>query len=165
MKILVHITADFPDPLVPGKTKAVPSLIESASNFHNIVYSLNRVSWRAGIAARPFGDGHLAIAYGAPPYGLRLSHHLSQLADFVLEDLAKRGIVPDLIHAHKFTVDGLVAHRLSQSIGCPFVASIWGDTDRRVFEAKPNLKSAFRAIARDAVMLLPAAPWTLRLFR
>jgi glycogen synthase len=160
MKTIVHISADFPDPLVPNKTKGVQSLIETATNFRHVVYSLNRVSWRTGIAARRFGDGHRAIAYGAPPYGVRFSHHLARVAEFILTDLDKRGIVPDLIHAHKFTIEGLVTQRVAEGAGCGYIASIWGDTDRRIFEAKPGLRATFRTIASNAACLLPAAPWT-----
>jgi glycosyltransferase involved in cell wall biosynthesis len=164
MKTIVHISADFPDPLVPGKTKAVQSLIEAAPSFRHVVYSLNRVSWRSGMAVRPFGNGHLAIAYGAAPYGVRLQNYLSPVADLILDDLGKRGLVPDLIHAHKFTVDGLGAQRVAQHSRSPFIASIWGGTDRRIFQAKPGLRGAFQAIARDAVLLLPASPWTGEFF-
>ncbi|MGB0084920.1 MAG: glycosyltransferase [Rhodomicrobiaceae bacterium] len=160
MKTIIHISADFPDPLVPGKTTAVQSLIEAAPEHRHIVYSLNRVGWRTGIAARPFGDGNLAIAYGAPSYGVRLSHHLTHVADFILGDIEKRALRPDLIHAHKFTVEGLIAHRLCQNLRCAYIASIWGATDRRIFEAKPGLRGAFRTIARETAFLLPAAPWT-----
>jgi glycosyltransferase involved in cell wall biosynthesis len=54
----------------------------------------------------------------------------------------------------------MIAHRLSAATGRPYVASIWGGTDQRIFEAKPGLRSTFRTIARDAALLLPAAPWT-----
>lgn len=160
MKTILHISADFPDPLVPGKTRAVKSLLEAAPDFRHLVYSLNRVNWRSGIAARPFGNGHMALAYGAPPYGVRLVHHLEQVADFIIADLDARKLVPDLIHAHKFTVEGLVADRIAAATGCAFVASLWGDTDRRIYEAKPRLRAGYRAIAARAARLLPAAPWT-----
>ncbi|WP_088347431.1 MULTISPECIES: glycosyltransferase [Rhodomicrobium] len=164
MKTILHISADFPDPLVPGKTKAVASLIEAASGFRHLVYSLNRVSWRSGLAARAFGEQHTALAYGAPPYGVRMTHHLTQIGDFILADLARRGVVPDLIHAHKLTVEGLIADRLATETGTPFITSLWGGTDRRVFEAKPGLRAAYRALARRAALLLPAAPWTADYF-
>jgi glycosyltransferase involved in cell wall biosynthesis len=164
MKTILHISADFPDPLVPAKTKAVQSLIDGAPGYRHIVYSLNRVSWKAGVAARPFGEEHRAVAYGAPPYGMRLAQHLRQLADFIEADLKDRELSPDLIHAHKLTVEGLVVEQLADNLGAPFAASIWGDTDRRIFEAKPNLRPAYRRIARKAEILLPAAPWTERHF-
>ncbi len=160
MKTIIHISADFPDPLVGSKTGAVKSLIESAPHFRHVVYSLNRASWRSGIDAQRFGDEHLAIAYGAPPYGVRLTHHLARVADFISADLARRNIRPDLIHAHKFTVEGIIAGKLSRAVGSPFVASLWGGSDRKIFEAKPSLRAAYRGLARQAAMLLPAAPWT-----
>jgi glycosyltransferase involved in cell wall biosynthesis len=164
MKIILHISADFPDPLVLAKTKAVQSLVDSASGYRHIVYSLNRVSWKAGIAARPFGEEHRAVAYGAPPYGMRLAQHLRQVAEFIEADLKDRKLSPDLMHAHKLTVEGLVVEQLADNLGRPFIASIWGGTDRRIFEAKPNLRSTYRRIAQKAEILLPAAPWTERYF-
>ena len=160
MKTIIHISADFPDPLVPGKTRAVKSLIESAPGFRHMVYSINRAGWRGGIAVQRFGEDHLAIAYGAPPYGMRLTHHLGIVADLISVDVERRKIRPDLIHAHKFTVEGLLAAKLSATTGAPFIASFWGDTDRKIFESKPALRGTYRTLARQAAMLLPAAPWT-----
>ena len=160
MKTIIHISADFPDPLVAAKTGAVRSLIESAPGFLHAVYSVNRASWRGGIAAHRFGEHHLAIAYGAPPYGVRLAHHLGLVADFISADLERRKIRPDLLHAHKFTVEGIIAAKLSSATGAPFISSFWGDSDRRIFEAKPALRAAYRALARQAALLLPATPWT-----
>jgi glycosyltransferase involved in cell wall biosynthesis len=160
MKTIIHISADYPDPLVAAKTRAVKSLLESAPGFRHVVYSINRASWRGGIATQRFGEDHLAIAYGAPPYGVRLRHHLGLVADFVSADLERRKIRPDLIHAHKFTVEGIIAARLASATATPFIASFWGDTDRRIFEAKPALRAAYRALARRAALLLPATPWT-----
>ena len=91
---------------------------------------------------------------------MRLTHHLGLVADLILADIQCRKIRPDLIHAHKFTVEGLVAMELSRATGAPFVASFWGDTDRKFFEAKPALHGIYRPVARQAAMLLPAAPWT-----
>lgn len=159
MKTILHISADFPDPLVNTKTGAVKSLIESAPHFRHIVYSINRASWRSGIAAQRFGEDHLAIAYGAPPYGVRLKHHLELVADYIAADLKRRELQPDLIHAHKFTVEGMIAAKLSSHSGVPFIVSVWGDSDRKIFEAKPTLRAVYRALARQAVLLLPATPW------
>ena len=160
MKTIVHISADFPDPLVATKTNAVKSLIEAAPGFRHIVYSINRAGWRSGVAAQQFGDDHLAIAYGAPPYGMRLAHHLGIVADLIVADAQRRKIRPDVIHAHKFTVEGLLAAKLSDATGAPFIASFWGDSDRKIFEGKPALRPAYRALARQATLLLPVAPWT-----
>jgi glycosyltransferase involved in cell wall biosynthesis len=164
MKSILHISADFPDPLVPSKTRAVANLIEAASGFRHIVYSLNRVSWHSGVSLLTFGEDRTALAYGAPPYGIGLTSYLRPVASAIRADLARRNVVPDLIHAHKFSVEGIVAADLAERLRRPFVASLWGDSDIKIFEAKRTLKDGYREIARRATLLLPAAPWTANYF-
>jgi glycosyltransferase involved in cell wall biosynthesis len=164
MKSILHISADFPDPLVPAKTRAVANLIDAAGAFRHIVYSLNRASWRSGISRLAFADDRVALAYGAPPYGIGLARHLRPVASAIRADLAGRGVVPDLIHAHKFSVEGIVAAELAEQLRRPFIASLWGDSDIKIFEAKRTLRARYREIARRAALLLPAAPWTADYF-
>jgi glycosyltransferase involved in cell wall biosynthesis len=165
MKTIIHICKDFPDPLVPGKTRANERLIASATGFRHVVYSLNRVNWRTDVAALAFGDDRIAIAYGAPPYGMRLTRSLAPVTGLILRDMTHRGIRPDLVHAHKFAVEGLVAADLAEQMGCPFIASVWGDTDIKIVATKPRLRRRYRAIGHLAALLLPAAPWTADEFR
>ena len=55
---ILHISADFPDPLQPNKTKAVSMLLDlTGERFRHHVYSLNRVGLGNGIAAVDFDDG------------------------------------------------------------------------------------------------------------
>ncbi len=165
MRTIVHISADFPDPLQRAKTRAVEILLAATPGFRHVVYSLNRVSWRRDLATLPFGEDRLAIAYGAPPYGIGLARHLEPVADLILRDLERRGIAPDLVHAHKFSVEGLVAQSIAERLRRPFVANLWGDTDIKIFEKKPGLRSRYRVLASKAALLLPAAPWTTDCFR
>jgi glycosyltransferase involved in cell wall biosynthesis len=164
MKCILHISADFPDLLVPAKTRAVASLVAAAPGYRHLVYSLNRVSWRSGVHTLPFGEDRVAIAYGAPPYGLALAQHLRPVALAIQADLSRRRVAPDLIHAHKFSVEGLVAAEIAAKTGRPFIASLWGDSDIKIFEAKRSLRTCYRDIARKARLLLPAAPWTGKYF-
>lgn len=164
MKTILHISADFPDPIVPAKTKAVERLVAATEGFRHVVYSLNRVSWRTDIAMLAFGADRIALAYGAPPYGFRLLSHLNRVAGAIADDLRRRGVRPDLIHAHKFSVDGVIAERLSTLTGVPFIASLWGDTDCKFFESKPGLRAHYREMARRVRLLLPPAPWTADYF-
>lgn len=164
MKTIIHISADFPDPLVPGKTRAVANLLTATPGFRHIVYSLNRGHWSQGLSLVPFGEGHTAITYGAPPYGLGLARFLKPVAVGIAGDLQQRRIVPDLIHAHKFSVEGLVAADLAEKVQRPFICSLWGDTDIKIFEYKPGLRRRYREIAAGAELMLPAAPWTANYF-
>ncbi len=159
MKTIIHISADFPDPIVPGKTRAVANLLAATHGFRHIVYSLNRTH-RPGVALTRFDHEHTAIAYGAPPYGIGLERFLRPVAAAIIADLEQRGIAADLIHAHKFSVEGLVSADIATAQQCPFICSLWGDTDIRIFEFKRGLRSRYRSVATAARALLPAAPWT-----
>ena len=165
MQTVLHISADFPDPLVPSKTKAVQNLIAETDGFRHVVYSLNRVSWRRNIAMLAFGEDRTAIAYGAPPYGVMLERFLIPVGEAIARDLERKSISPSLIHAHKFSVDGLVASVVSELTGIPYIASLWGDTDIKIVEAKRRMRPRFRKLARQAAQLLPAAPWTQSYFK
>lgn len=164
MKTIIHISADFPDPLQPAKTKAVANLLASTPGFRHVVYSLNRVHWRQNLSLTPFGPHHIAIAYGALPYGFGLRRFLRPVTASIMCDLENRNVRPDLIHAHKFSVEGLVAADIAQSTRRPFICSLWGDTDIKIFEYKPGLRTSYRAIAARAGLMLPAAPWTADYF-
>lgn len=164
MKTVIHISADFPDPLVPAKTRAVANLLTASPGFRHIVYSLNRVRWHRGVALTHFGEGHAAITYGALPYGVGLSRFLRPVTTAITDDLHERKIAPDLIHAHKFSVEGLVASDIARAARRPFICSLWGDTDIKIFEHKPGLRRRYREIAAEAELMLPAAPWTASYF-
>jgi glycosyltransferase involved in cell wall biosynthesis len=164
MTTIIHISADFPDPIVPAKTRAVANLIAASPGFHHVVYSLNRVRWDKGISMTRFGDRHTAIAYGAPPYGIGLTRFLRPVARAIIDDLHRRELSVSLVHAHKFSVEGLIAADVSTAVECPFLCSLWGDTDTRIFEAKRGLRRRYRDIAARSKVLLPAAPWTADYF-
>jgi glycosyltransferase involved in cell wall biosynthesis len=165
MQTVLHISADFPDPLEPSKTKAVQNLLAETGRFRHVVYSLNRVNWRQNIAMLAFGNDRTAIAYGAPPYGVMLERFLMPVGETIAHDIERKGISPSLIHAHKFSVDGLVASVVSELTGIPYVASLWGDTDIKIVETKRRMKPRFMKLAHQALQLFPAAPWTEDYFK
>lgn len=164
MKTVLHITCDFPDPIVAAKTRGVLNFVENTPGFRHVVYSLNRANWKTNIVAVPFGEDRTAIAYGAPPKGLFLETRLRKVAAWIAEDLAGKGIAPDLVHAHKLTVEGLIALDLHRRLGLPYVCSIWGDTDLKIIGARKDLASRWREIMARASRVLPCAPWTADLF-
>lgn len=163
MATILHLSADHPDPLVPAKTRAIANLLALVPEHRHLVYSLNRIGWRAGIAALDFADAsgqdHRAVAYGALPKGLFLKHYLDRLADWIAADMARRGLVPDAVHAHKLSVEGPVGWRLAQAWGVPLIVSIQGDSDTRIIGAKRELRGLYRAIWAGAAMVFPFTPW------
>lgn len=158
---LLHVSADFPDPLAPAKTPAIRNLLALAPEHEHRVYSLNRVGARHGVSMLGFGENHRAVAYGAPPYGLMLERRLDALADALLEDIARSGVKPDLVHAHKLSVDALVGERVAAALGTPLLVSSQGNSDVKIISAKSGLRGRWRRIWREAAVILPFAPWTL----
>lgn len=168
MRIL-HLSADYPDPVAPRKTQAIRNLLALVPEHDHHVISLNRrggvadpAAWRGGIAARPFEDAtgaHTALTYHAPPMGLFHRWFLERLAPRIAELAEAAGPPPDLLHAHKLTVEGLVALPLAARWGVPFLLTVQGNTDLKILGHRPDLRGAFARVWHTAAAVLPFAPW------
>ena len=162
MADILHISCDFPDVLVGNKTQAVKRLVDSTPEHAHTVYSLNRVDGLSGIEFLDFAPSRIAVVYRAPPKGLLLKTRLDAVAEAILEDMARRKIKVQLIHAHKLTIDGIIGRKISRKLGVPIIFSIQGDTDLKVMAARPDLVSVFAQHVADAAVLFPFAPWAER---
>ncbi len=159
MTTVVHLTCDYPDPLAPVKTRSVKNLVDNTPGVRHVIYSLNRVSAKSGVVSLDFGEDKIAVAYHAPRYGILHRTYLEGLARWVRADLEARGIEPDVFHAHKFSVEGIVALRLSKAFDRPFICDIWGDTDLRIVNARADLRPTWKAIVQQSAAVIPCAPW------
>ncbi|MEM9277343.1 MAG: glycosyltransferase [Pseudomonadota bacterium] len=159
MRTIVHISADYPDPSVPNKTQAIKNLVSASHGYRHVVYSLNRVSNAIGISAIRFGDDATSLLYAAPPKGFLLKYCMDRVAEWIGRDLRERNIEPDLFHAHKLSIEGIVAHRLAGQSAIPFVVSIQGDTDLKVTKYKPGLHALYSEIWHDAEYVFPFSVW------
>ncbi|MBY8978069.1 glycosyltransferase family 4 protein [Rhodobacteraceae bacterium NNCM2] len=157
---ILHFSGDFPDPLAPNKTSAIRNLIQLVPEHEHRVYSLNRVGWRHGVGAVAFGEGNRAVTYGAPPKGIALAGRLSTVADFVLEDLTQTVFKPDIVHAHKLSIEGLVGEVVARALNLPLIISSQGNTDLKIIRARPDLRRRWGRIWQTAAVALPFAPWT-----
>jgi glycosyltransferase involved in cell wall biosynthesis len=164
VKTIVHITCDFPDPLISAKTKSVKNLLDATPGYRHVVYSLNRVTGYDGVAPIVFGEDRTALAYGAPPLGLFLVTRLEQVADWILADIRARQLSVDALHLHKFSVEGIIGAKLSKALGCPYICNIWGDTDLRITRARRDLTTRWKAIEAGAAATVVCAPWTIDKF-
>lgn len=160
MKTIVHLSADFPDAISTAKTRAVSGLIEAAPGRRHVVYSLNRVNGLGGLESVPSGRDVTALAYGAPPGSLLVEQRMRAVADWIEKDLARQGIRPDLVHAHKFTIEGLAGEQLASRFQTPLLLSIRGDTDAKVASARRDLRARYRALANRAE-LMAMSVWPL----
>lgn len=160
MARILHISCDFPDALIEGKTQAIKRLVEGTPEHHHVVYSLNRVEGLSGVEILEFAPARHAVAYRAPSMGLLLKTRLDAVAGKILADIKTRGTTIELVHAHKLTIDGLVGHSIAQELAVPIAFSVQGDTDLKVMAARPDLKATFARHVADAAMLFPFAPWS-----
>lgn len=156
----MHITADFPDAMVPGKTAVIKRLVAASPDFEHRVYSLNRQSGRSGTAMLPSGPGVTAVAYKAPARGLFLRTRLLEVAATILEDIRKSEVQAALLHAHKLTVEGLVVEELAKALGTPYLVSIQGDTDLKILGVRRDLRTRYRTILEGAAGVVSLAPWS-----
>jgi glycosyltransferase involved in cell wall biosynthesis len=176
---ILHLSADFPDPVVAAKTRAVQWLIDlTQDEFEHEVVSINRVAPRPGpFVARAIGGGkRLAgdvqwepfpygecLRYEAPPRGLFLKTCLEDVADRVYEQRSGKP-VPDLVVGHKLTIEGLAVRHLARRMGVRYALGIMGDTDLKVLQARPDLAADYRQIFHEAEFVYALAPWALAKF-
>jgi len=160
MKTVVHISADYPDTFAPNKTAAVANLIQGSPGFRHVVYSLNRIDGLFGINGVQFAEDRMSLIYRAPPKGLLLRTRLDDVAEWILADLHSRGIDPNLVHAHKFTIEGLVALRLRESLSCPVICNIQGNTDTYIASRRIDVRPAYRTLASVCERILSFSPWS-----
>ncbi len=157
---ILHLSADYPDPLMPQKTNAIRGLLDLIEEVEHRVYSLNRVGPGEGVHALDFGDHHRAVAYGAPSYGLLLQTFLNGLARWIISDIEARKLVPTAVHAHKLSIEALVGNKIATWLGVPLIVSCQGNSDLKILKARPDLHRRWREIWQDADWILPFAPWT-----
>ncbi|MEM6781119.1 MAG: glycosyltransferase family 4 protein, partial [Pseudomonadota bacterium] len=159
--VIIHISADYPDPINSNKTRAVFNLVGGTTEFDHIVYSINRVNGLSGMRFERFDDVHTAIEYKALPKGILWGRRLKALADWILEDIRARDLKPNIIEAHKFTVEGVIGMKLSDALDCAFVCDIMGGTDCKLLKQKPDFIRKYRQIAQQADLFFPYAPWSI----
>lgn len=166
MPTILHCASAYPDPIAP-ETSASSLLLELARakdpTLSHKIYSFKRASPRGGAqAVIPFcdaaGEDHRAIAYGAYPKGIRFAHFLDKLADWIIRDASARGLSPDMVHAHKVSLDGLVGSRVAAHFGVPLALTIQANTDENILVVKKGLRPRYQKIWDDAAAVFEFAP-------
>jgi glycosyltransferase involved in cell wall biosynthesis len=165
MPDILHCISAYPDPVAPETQASSLLLALTAKQFSHHVFSFKRAGWRGDITAIAFGDDagadHRAMVYGAPPKGLRLGSAMRDLAMWIIADAQKRGIKPDIVHAHKVSMDGLVGAKVAAHFGVPLALSVQANTDTRIIGTRRDLRDTYRALWQEAAVVFPFAPAAL----
>ncbi len=158
---VIHIVSSYPDPIGPD-TRASSLLLECTPQLEHTVFSFKRASWRSGIHhigfSDPAGEGHEAIAYGAPGKGVLFKRNLDKVARFILGRIQAKGLTPDIIHGHKLTTDGYIAWRISKHLNVPFCVSLQANTDTKILKARPDMRAGYKRVWQDAALSFAFAP-------
>lgn len=163
MTRVLHISADFPDALQPVKTRAIANLVDATTDrLDHSTYSLNRANGWLRPGRCEFFErqpGLTTIRYHAPRWGLMLARSMDAVAEAIAEDLAERGIDPDVIHGHKLSFEGLAAQAVARRLGKPFMISLQGNTDQKVISVRRDLHRRYRSVWHEAAHVFPFSPW------
>lgn len=171
---ILHVTADFPDPIEPFKTPVIKSLLDlTARDLHHTVVSINRVSQSLSNLTslllkqqseallvqnqQPFGEG-IALEYAAPGRGVFHRSMLERLGEHIAQIAMSHDKPFQLLVGHKLTIEGIAVARAAEITGIPYALTIQGNSDRKILKARPDLRGLFRSIYQNASMVCTFTP-------
>lgn len=162
--LILHISSDYLDPIRPPPiTDAVVRLVDRMTDHPEIVVSLQRVSDPRKVMWRDFGDHDgrrlIVCRYFALPFGIGMAASQWIVARRILRFLAVEGFEPEIVHAHRFTFEGIAAWLIARRTGARLFTSMRGEVERKVFRSKPAYWPLFRRIARDAARVFTVSAW------
>jgi glycosyltransferase involved in cell wall biosynthesis len=162
-KTVLHLAIDYDNPHRGRPTEAIKLFIRHLDVFENVVVSLRRVAnpWAVRVVERRTEEGGLLIdyAYFGLPGGIGLALSMAVVARTVARILEKNGIVPDVVHAHKLTFEGISAWLLARSYEAHLVVSIRGEVERKIFRWKPLYRFLYRKICADCHRVYFVSAW------
>ncbi|WP_351011758.1 glycosyltransferase family 4 protein [Shewanella sp. S1-58-MNA-CIBAN-0166] len=157
LKVL-HIVTDYPDHTNYNHTKAVKNLLVATQNeIKHEVIALRRLK-KAKIVYERFNE---YIYFQTPSFPFGFFHiSTSFLYAVILSNILRKECIQfDIIHAHKLTIDGLVAFFLSKITGVKYVLSIRADTDLKFINNKPFSRWLFRKVYKNANHIFWVSAW------
>ena len=167
--LILHIASEYAYPdRPPPTTQAVKRLIDRMTDHPQIVITLMRDSNPFKTDWRDLGsnDGRRTIVYTyfAPRWGIGMFACQWVVARRIGRFLKSEGHRPDIVHAHRFTFEGISAWMLARQLKARLFFSIRGEVESKVFRAKPTYRWLFRKMAADADRIYYVSAWFRRRF-
>ncbi len=161
--LVLHITGDYPDPVRAPTTQAIKRLIDDSKGARHLVFSLDRTvnPFATYLKECPAPDNQKLFAYGHFGLPLGIGHFASfwLVARRIEAVLAKQGLRPDAVHAHRLTFDGIAGWLIARRRGIPLLLSVRGEVESKVFRFKPLYRPLLRRIAADAARIYYVSAW------
>ena len=161
--LILHITGDYPDPTRPPTTHAIKHLIDNLDRCDHVIISLTRTAdpravFVRELAAAP-GQRLFAMHHFGLPLGIGLFASFHRVAAKIEEILAANGIVPNAVHSHRMSFDGLAGWLISRRYQIPHLVSVRGQADRKILRFKPSYRVLLAHILRAAHRIYYVSAW------
>ncbi len=160
--IIVHLAVDYNTPQRPRTTTAVEWFVSELTGYDNVVIAMQRSPrprrQQPVECATSTGRLFNYVFFGLP-LGIGLHRAMRNAAGGIIALLDQQNIRPSLIHAHKFTFEGLAGWYVARHFDVPLFISLRGEVETKVFRAKPLLRPFLRRIAHDAARLYFVSAW------
>jgi glycosyltransferase involved in cell wall biosynthesis len=175
--LILHIASDFSDDLEGGgdavgiarrrrrPTLAVNNLVEGATDFDHIVFSLRRRSRPIGFYLRDIGTPRnsgvrvFIYVYFGLPLGLGMFASQCLIARTILRILRDEKLGLSAVHAHRLTFDGIGGWLIARALKIPLFISVRGEVDDKVLRYKPVYRLLARRIVKDADWIFYVSAW------
>jgi glycosyltransferase involved in cell wall biosynthesis len=154
---VLHIATDYPGSISNAPTQALKNLVEGAVGLDSIVVVVSRV--RKIIFSVKLEGNVIHLQIPKLPFGLLSEPIFYFAAKKLREFIDEKKYIFNVIHAHKLTLDGVIAYFLSKEIKVPLVVSVRGDTDRRFVKYKLLSRYLYRNIVKQASCIFWVSPW------
>ena len=162
--LILHLSSEYLDPLRPPPiTDAVKRVVDRMTDFPQVVVSLKRINDPRRAFWRDLGmvDGRRLIVYHyfAPPLGVGMLFFQSLVARRILRFLTVEGYAPAIVHAHRFTFEGVAAWMIARRRKAASFYSVRGEVEAKIFRRMPLYRPLFRRMARDAARIYHVSAW------
>ncbi len=162
--LILHLSSEYLDPLRPPPiTDAVKRVVDRMTDFPQVVVSLKRINDPRRAFWRDLGmvDGRRLIVYHyfAPPLGVGMLFFQSLVARRILRFLAVEDYAPAVVHAHRFTFEGVAAWMIARRLEAAAFYSVRGEVEAKIFRRMPLYRPLFRRMAHDAARIYHVSAW------
>lgn len=159
--VILHLAVDVNTPQRPKTTNAIEWFVRELDGYDNVVIAYQRRERAASAPVACPADGFRLFHF--PYFGLRfgigLRPAMRRAARRTIALLEQEGIRPDLVHAHKFTFEGLAGWHVARHFGVPLFVSLRGEVETKIFRLKPLLRPLLRRVAEDAARRYFVSAW------
>ena len=162
---VLHLAVEYNDPTRPRTTPAIEWFVEALAErgARSTVVSMRRTADPRAEALRDLGAlgpaRVFAMRYLGMPLGFGLDRAMARAAERIARAVEAANLVPDAVHSHKLSFEGLAGDRLARRWGVPHLVSLRGEVETKVFRRKPRYRPMLRRVAGDAARLYHVSPW------